>query len=152
MYSEMLGNKYFLARNYQNAALNFQDILKSNPINKSVRKKIIICYTQLGQIQNAFEHFYTLAKEDIDFIINTDMVADDCPCPELIAKYGKILPYEKESFDLKLMLAMLWLYCDTEKSFEYFKEIIVEKPDNSRIKEITFLIEKKINPNNKLTH
>ena len=152
MYSEMLGNKYFLARNYQNAALNFQDTLKSNPVNKAVRKKIIICYSQVGQIQKAFENFYVLVKEDIDFIINTDIVADDCPCPELTAKYGKILPYENESFDMKLMLAMLWLYCDTQKSLEYFNGILAENPDDSRLKEITFQIEKKINPNNKLTH
>jgi len=152
MYSEMLGNKYFLARNYQNAALNFQDTLKSNPVNKAARKKIIICYTQVGQIQNAFENFYTLSKEDIDFIVNTDMIADDCPCPELIVKYGKILPYEKESFDMKLMLAMLWLYCDKQKSLEYFKGILAENPDDSRIKEIAFLIEKKIKPTNNQTH
>lgn len=148
----MLGNKYFLARNYQNAAMNFQDTLKSNPVNKAVRKKIIICYSQVGQIQKAFENFYILVKEDIDFIINTDIVADDCPCPELTAKYDKILPYENESFDLKLMLAMLWLYCDTQKSLDYFNGILAENPTDSRIKEITYLIEKKINPNNKLTH
>jgi tetratricopeptide (TPR) repeat protein len=68
MYSEMLGNKYFLARNYEGAAANFQYTLKTDPINKSVRKKLIICYTQIGQIQKAFENFYMLAKENINFI------------------------------------------------------------------------------------
>ncbi|NWG29508.1 MAG: tetratricopeptide repeat protein [Ignavibacteriaceae bacterium] len=152
MYSEMLGNKYFLARNYESAAQNFQHILQSDPINKSIRKKLIICYTQTDQIQKAFENFYLLAKDDINFIMNTDIVADDCPCPELIAKYGNVLPYEYDSYDLKLMLAMLWLYCDAGKSLEFFKRITDENPDNSRIKEIVSLIEEKLKTTNQLTH
>lgn len=152
MYSEMLGNKYFLARNYENAAVNFQHSLQKDPINKSMRKKLIICYTQIGQIQKAFESFYQLVKEDINFIIETDLVADDCPCVELTDKYGNVLPYENESFDLKLMLGMLWLYCNAEKSFEFFKRIIVENPGDSRIKEIASLIEGKIKPTNKPIH
>jgi tetratricopeptide (TPR) repeat protein len=152
MHSEMLGNKYFLARNYQNAAENFQHILQTDPINKAVRKKLIICYTQIGLVQKAFESFYKLAKEDIGFIMDTDMIADDCPCDELTKKYGNILPYEKESNDLKLMLAMLWLYCSEEKSLDFFKTILTENPDNSRIKEIIYLIEDKLKSSNKLTH
>jgi len=152
MYSEMLGNKYFLTRNYESAAQNFQHTLKSDPINKSVRKKLIICYTQIGQIQKAFENFYILCKEDVDFIMNTDVVADDCPCAELTEKYGNKLPYENGSRDTKLMLAMLWLYCDSNKSMEYFKRILVEHPGDSRLKEIISLIENKTKSTNKLTH
>lgn len=152
MYSEMLGNKYFLARNYENAAVNFQHTLQKDPINKSIKKKLIICYTQIGQIQKAFENFHQLVKEDINFITETDPIADDCPCLELTEKYGSVLPYEDGSYDLKLMLAMLWLYCSAEKSFEFFKRIIVENPGDTRIKEITSLIEGKIKPTNKLTH
>ncbi|MGB5287128.1 MAG: tetratricopeptide repeat protein [Ignavibacteriaceae bacterium] len=148
----MLGNKHFLARNYQNAAKNFQHALQTDPINKSVRKKLIICYTQIGQIQKAFENFYMLVKEDVNFIIETNIVADDCPCPELIEKYGSVLPYENDSFDMKLMLAMLWLYCDAKKSLEFFKRILVEKPGDSRAKEIVSTIERKIKSTNTLTH
>jgi len=135
MYSEMLGNKYFLARNYNLAAVNFQETLKSDPINKAIRKKLIICYTQTGQVKKAFDIFYLLAKEDIEFIIDTDLVADDCPCEELTKKYGNILPYENESVDLKLMLAMLWLYCSTQRSLKFFKQLITEIPDDKRIQE-----------------
>lgn len=152
MYSEMLGNKYFLARKYKNAAENFQYTLQTDPINKSVRKKLIICYTQIGQINKAFENFYILAKNDISFIIDTDIVADDCPCPELIDKYGSVFPYEKDSFDLKLMLAILWLYCDAKKSLEFFKRILIEKPGDSRIREIVSSIESNIKLTNTLTH
>ena len=147
----MLGNKYFLARNYESAAKNFQHTLISDPINKSVRKKLIICYTQTGQIQKAFENFYILCNEDIGFIMDTDLVADDCPCAELTAKYGSRLPYENDSKDIKIMLGMLWLYCDAHKALEFFKRVLVEHSSDSRIKEITSLIEKKIRSTNKLT-
>lgn len=152
MYSEMLGNKYFLARDYESAATNFQHILQDDPINKSIRKKLIICYTQIGQIQKAFENFYILVKGDIDYIMNTDLIADDCPCAELTAKYGNILPYENESADLKLMLGMLWLYCNPQKSLEFFKRILIEHPSDPKIGEIASVIETKIKSSNKLTH
>jgi len=152
MYSEMLGNKYFLARNYQSAAQNLQYVLSHNPINKAARKKIIICYTQTGEIKKAFENFYTLVKEDINYIINTDPVADDCPCPELVVKYGKVFPYENDSFDMKLMLGMLWLYCDVEKSIGYFKAIDGTNIADLRIREILKLIEKNIKSINKTTN
>jgi tetratricopeptide (TPR) repeat protein len=152
IYSEMLGNKHFLARNYENAALNFQATLNSDPVNKSARKKIIICYTQIGKIREAFENFYLLVKEDIEFIIDTDMIADDCPCAELTEKYGNVFPYQKESSDLKLMLAMLWLYCSVNQSLNFFKQILVEDPENLRVQEIISLIEIKLNSNNPLTH
>ena len=152
MYSEMLGNKFFLARKYKNAAENFQYTLQTDPINKSARKKLVICYTQIGQIQKALENFYILVKEDVNFIMETDIVADDCPCPELIDKYRSVFPYEKDSFDLKLMLAMLWLYCDAKKSLEFFKRILIEEPSDLRMKEIVSSIEKNIKSTNTLTH
>jgi len=148
----MLGNKYFLARNYKGAAENFQHTLQTNPINKAIRKKLIICYTQIGQIQKAFDSFYKLVKENINFVIETDLVAEDCPCPELIAKYGTVLPYESGSSDLKLMLAMLWLYCNVTKSLEFFKQVLLENTGDSRIQEVVLLIEEKIKSTNKLTH
>jgi tetratricopeptide (TPR) repeat protein len=152
MYSEMLGNKYFLARKYENAAMNYQYTLQNNPVNKTARKKLIICYTQIGQIKKAFENFYQLVKQDINFILETDPIADDCPCIELTNKYGNILPYENESYDLKLMLSMLWLYCNPEKSLEFFKRVLVENPTDQKIKEIVCIIEEKIKSPNKLTH
>jgi len=152
MFSEMLGNKYFSARNYKNAAINYQHILQSDPINIAARKKLIVCYTQTGQIQKAFDNFYQLIKEDINSITDTNLVAEDYPCKELVEKYGSVLPNEKESFDIKLMLAMLWMYCDAKKSLEFFKGILSENSSDSKIIEIVFLIEKRIKPINKLTH
>ena len=149
MLSEMLGNRYFLARNYKQAVENFEYVLSNNPTNKSVRKKIIICYLQTGDLYKAVDMFAKLIKEDIDFIINTDLKEDACPCPELIEKYGTILPYEQNSNDLKLMLGMLWLYCDVQKSKEFFDVVIKEKPEDEKLKSIVSVIENRLKTINK---
>ena len=140
MHSEMLGNKYFLARNYRGAAQNLQYVLSQNPINKAARKKIIICYTQTGEIEKAFENFYSLVEEDISFIINTDPVADDCPCPELVFDMEQKLENNQESIDFNLILGMLWLYCNEEKSIYYFNRVLQIDPGYSKVKIILALL------------
>jgi len=140
MVSEMLGNQYFLAKKYASAASHFMQTLLEDPQNKSVRKKLIICYTQTGDIDKALEVFWDLINEDLDFVINTDLKEDACPCPELIVKYGAILPYENNSTDLRIMLSILWLYCDAEKSYKFFKSLLDENIENEKISPIVKII------------
>ena len=144
MMSEMLGNQYFLARNFSEAAKNLQYAFDLDPLNKPLRKKLIISYSQIGEIQKALTIFYNLILEDIDCIINTDLVDDDCPCPELVKHYGTILPYQENSSDLKIMLGMLWLYCDAAKSLSFFKSSEKIKPEDKRIESITNILENKL--------
>ena len=141
MVSEMLGNQYFLAKKYASAASNFIQTLLENPQNKSVRKKLIICYTQTGEINKALDVFMDLIKDDIDFVTNTDIKEDACPCPELIVKYGTVLPYENNSTDLRIMLSILWLYCDANKSLEFFKSLLDENKENEKISSVAKIIE-----------
>jgi tetratricopeptide (TPR) repeat protein len=150
MMSEMLGNQYFLVRNFSNAAKNLQYALDLDPLNKPVRKKLVICYLQIGEIQKALNIFYNLITEDIDCIINTDPVSDDCPCTDLVTHYGNILPYEENSTDLKMMLGMLWLYCDANKSLSFFKSAEKMKPEDERIKSISSIIGNRTTLINKL--
>lgn len=111
-----------------------------DPQNKSVRKKLIVCYTQTGEIRKALEVFKELVKEDVDFIINIDLKEDACPCHELIQKYGNVLPYDSNSVDVRIMLGILWLYCDTEKSNEFFKSLLDENVENEKISSIVKII------------
>jgi len=141
MVSEMLGNQYFLSKKYDNAAINFKQTLLEDPQNKSVRKKLIICYTQIGEINKALDTFVDLIKEDMDFVTNTNIKEDACPCPELIAKYGTVLPYENNSTDLRIMLSILWLYCDANKSLEFFKSLLDENKENEKISSVAKIIE-----------
>ena len=152
MPSEMLGNQYFIARKYQNAAVSLSEALSKNPSNNSAKKKLIICYTSLGEVKKALQLFNELIKDDIDLIINTDVKEDYCPCPELIEKYGSVLPYENNSRDLKIMLAILWLYCDAPKSLSFFKTVLEQDPNNEQIKSITSIIEERLKSIDKQIH
>ena len=53
---------------------------------------------------------------------------------------------------MKLMLGMLWLYCDVNKSFGFFKEIAETNIFELRIKEVLNLIEQNIKSINKNTN
>ena len=144
MQSEMLGNQYFIARKYESAAISLREALLNDPNNYAVKKKLILCYTQLGELKKALDLFNELIESNIDFIINTDIEEDYCPCPELIQKYGGVLPYEDNSKDLKIMLGILWLYCDAPKSLSFFKTVLEQEPDNKQIKSITSIIEERL--------
>ena len=58
--SEMLGNQYFLARNYDGAAHELAGALLKDAKNKFIKRKLIVCYNQIGQIQKALELFLSL--------------------------------------------------------------------------------------------
>ena len=67
--SEMLGNQYFLARNYSRSASELYKALKSDVRSKPIRRKLVICYTQIDEIGKALDTFISLIKEDVDFVI-----------------------------------------------------------------------------------
>lgn len=133
---EMKGNQYFLARNYKKAAENLEMALQIDPANKGIKRKLIICYVQTGLIDKAVELFISLSKEDISFIINTDPIEDDCPCPELVYDIEARQKAERLSLQQAQVLGILWLYCDVEVSHSYFQKALEIDPSNSRIKTI----------------
>lgn len=144
----MLGNQFFLARNYAAAAEQLEEALLRDPSNKSMRRKIIICLNETGEIHKALSHFISLIKDDADYIINTDPIADDCPCPELVYEAERHLYNNLDSVDFTLRLGMLWLYCDVNEAIRYFKEAHNLAPEDSDIKSILALLKnKQIVPN-----
>ncbi len=138
--SEMLGNQYFLARNYSSAATELEKALSKEPKSKPIRRKLIVCYTQIGHVHQALQTFLSLVKEDPDYIINTNPIDDDCPCAELVFDMEKKLLSNTDSLDCHLMLGMLWLYCDVQKSVSYFQKAQEMDRQNPLIKSITALL------------
>jgi pentatricopeptide repeat protein len=143
--SEMLGNQYFLSRNFSKAKEAYEKVLESEPQNDFIRKRLLICYTQTGEINKAFELFYEILKRDIELITNTDIVADDCPCPELVKRYGNIKPTDECSRDSRVMLGILWLFCSIEKSLEFFESLLSEEKSDIRFIEVRNIIREKLN-------
>ena len=146
--SEMLGNQYFIARNYMRAAEELSLALSKTPKNKSIKRKLIVCYTQTGQIQNALKLFLGLVKEDAEYIINTDPIDDDCPCAELVYDDEKLHNVNKNSCEYQLKLGILWLYCDIHKSISYFEIAQRLNQQNPLIKSILSILYTKMQPKN----
>ena len=120
--NEMLGNQYFMVRRYCDALAEFEEAYRKDPSNKPIRKKLIICFIKTNRIEKAFKLFTKLVEEDLEFILNTDPILDDCPCPEII--YELEYSIETNNQDKKnLALGMLWLFCDMKNSIKYFLEL-----------------------------
>ncbi len=117
--SEMLGNQYFLSRKFCEAINELEETLRKYPANKSAKKKLIICYVKTGKIFTALELFEELISEDVDFIINTDPILDDCPCPEIIYEVENTAVYTNDQ-EQAIALGILWLYCDIKFSLNHF--------------------------------
>jgi len=121
--SEMLANQYFMVRRFLDAETAFENVLAQDPLNRSARKKMIICLVNNGKIKQALDLFYKVISDDITIITNTNVSDDDCPCPEIISKFENINEPEL-SFQSKLeILGMLWLYCDYYKSIQQFEKL-----------------------------
>jgi lipopolysaccharide biosynthesis regulator YciM len=131
----MLGNQFFMARNYPAAQKEFENIMLKNHDNLSIKKKLLICYTQTGKLTEAINLFSELINENMEFVLNTDPVRDDCPCAELIEKIEKQIHPENNNYEILLVLAIIWLYCDEHKSLEYFKKLNELDPLNKIIEQ-----------------
>jgi tetratricopeptide (TPR) repeat protein len=142
--SEMLANQYFLVRNFISAKSIYESILEKDPANKSIKKKLTICYITTGEIDKALTLFLSLIKDDIDFVINTDVHSEDCPCPDLISQIENEEKLFKNEIEKTTALGMLWLYCNIENSIELFKKAEMKSPSDNRIKEINSILIKKL--------
>ena len=137
----MLGNQFFMARNFLAAEKELTPCLQQDPESKPVRRKLIICYTQLGEISKALHIFDSLVRDDIKFIINADPILDDCPCPELVSNKENFNLIE-DSDDYLISSGILWLYCDIENSIQYFKKALIKDPNNELMQSALKNIEK----------
>lgn len=142
---EMLGNQYFMARNYLGAATVFQNVLRDDPTNINARKKLIIAFTQIGKYSKALDLFTEFIQENIDNIIDTNPMKDDCPCPELVNNLENLIKYEGQSFTAYQTLGILWLYCDINRSVENFEKARKIKPKDEKTNSILVLLNKKLN-------
>jgi len=139
--NEMLGNQYFMARNYRAAQDEFELAIKKDPTLNRLKKKLIICYTQTGKVKQAIDLFIELISEHIELIIDTDPIRDDCPCPDLVEQIEKLKDSHTNSLDYHLILGIVWLYCDVNKSIEYFIKARQLEPADPRINKTIQIIE-----------
>lgn len=120
--NEMLGNQLFMARRYAEAANSLETALEQNTASKPIKRKLIICYAQTGDVERSLALFRELIKEDIQFIIDADPILDDCPCNEIIEQMEKQDDIYLDAIELKIYQGIIWLYCDPEKALSRFLE------------------------------
>jgi tetratricopeptide (TPR) repeat protein len=118
--SEMLANHYFMIRNFEKAVKSYESVVFAKSNSKSIRKKMIICYVKTFQVEKAFDEFYKLVEEDIAFITKTNLITDDCPCPDIIAEIERNEIDFKDKYEKLIALGILYLYCDKKESLVHF--------------------------------
>ena len=120
--SEMLGNRYFIARQFDKAIPYLEAALNEDSSSDKIKKKLIICYIQEGRAEQAFSVFYELVCKNPRIISDTDVFYDDCPCFELIPFWQRKMNEVDDKSAIMKILAMLFLYCDVKNSIGYFKK------------------------------
>ena len=142
--NEMLGNQYFIARNFLAAQHYLEEALIKDPNNKFISRKLIICHAQTGRISESFKLFKNIIETDIEFIVNIDLLDEDCPCPEILKLIESQKELNESSVDYKLMLGIIWLFCDINNSKKYFDEAKKIVPNYPDLERVIFSIDKHI--------
>ena len=134
--SEMLGNRYFIARQYEKAISLLEEALPNASLPEKIKKKLVICYVQVGKVEQALLHFHDLIRKDPKIIIDTDPYHDDCPCYEILPNWENSENNEKRPQYFYESLGMLYLYCNKDKAIEYFQMAL----PNTKYKTLIFSI------------
>lgn len=146
--SEMLGNQYFLGRNYLKAQVEFEHELNKHSENYAIQKKLIICYTQTSEFQKAISQYVKLIQANIDLLVDTDPVRDDCPCPELVTHMKSSINEYSSSFEERIISGILWSYCDLQNAYEIFLQAEEAHPNNSILRIILSVIKEYLDKKN----
>lgn len=144
--NEMLGNYYFLIRNYEAAIKAFETAF-SDKLPDKIIKKLIICHLVNDNFETAKLLFSKLLANNPQILIKTDIKKEDCPCPELISDYESKITKNSTVFDF-IRLAILWIYCDAEISLNYFQRAKEITPENNFVDETIKKIKSFINQTN----
>jgi tetratricopeptide (TPR) repeat protein len=140
--SEMLANRYFIARDFAAAAPVFEKVLEKDPRNERARKKLVICHTQTGNLDRAIELLLETLREAPRSIIDTHPQEEDCPCPELTGTLWRRFPYELNQLDTMVKLGILELYCNLARSMNFWRQLVELEPNEPRFVQILELLEK----------
>ena len=134
--SEMLGNYYFMTNRFQSARQVLEKALEEDPSNKSVKKKLILCYIDSGHIDKGFNLFLSLIKQDITYITDTTNNYDSCPCMDILYNFENLVYPKLSEKDYNKVLAILWLYRDVKISVKYFKKVKSMSKNDKNVDEI----------------
>lgn len=134
--SEMLGNQYFMSRQFDKALHHLERVLEGEPENERVKKKLIICYCETGHVRAALRLFEQVITNNIRLIIDTDLVSEDCPCPDILERMNWYRKVAVNSADFHSILGMLNLYCNISESINSFQTAFDLRPEDELLHRI----------------
>lgn len=141
--NEMLANQYFIAERFQDASKEYEEVLKVNTTNNLVKKKLILCYLQIGNLSSALKLFIELISTSINTIIENEINIYNQPCKKMIHMLEN-MPSSIAEEDKLLILGILWMYCDVNISKYYFKKLNYTIPNDKNIITILTILNQSI--------
>lgn len=139
--SEMLANRYFMARKFDRAVPILERLLRENPGKTRMKKKLIICYTQTGELNRAEALFLEVLRENPWLIIDTDPSSEDCPCPELTERLERQLHGRQPTVVDLNQMGILYLYCNPQASLRCFRRSLGLDPQQPYLRQILDILE-----------
>lgn len=137
--NEMLANQYFIVERFEDAYQQFEEVLKVNPSNVLVKKRLILCYIYLGKVEQAFELFTEVLTTNINILIENEIDVYDQPCKRMIHKLQN-LSSDITDTDKLTQLGILWMYCNVNTSKIYFEQLINKIPNDKKLTTILTII------------
>lgn len=134
--SEMLGNHYFLIRDYEAATAQLEEALLHDPDNWAIKKKLIICYTRMLQFDKAIDRVIEILDVDVTIIASTDIEFENCPCVELINEFINVRKSFTDEYEFHMSLGILWMYCNISESTKHFTAALGSTRYKTKIKKI----------------
>ncbi|MHB8339031.1 MAG: hypothetical protein ACYDEE_16570 [Ignavibacteriaceae bacterium] len=142
--SEMIGNQYFLVRQYNLAAKEFENSIHAEDYNVQILQKLIICYTMVNKPGKALNLFLSLINNNIDLIINQKNESINYPCKEIILRIENGEVGYEDDFTFFYVLGMLNFFCDLNNSLKYFQKANKINSKDIRITIIIKMLKKKL--------
>lgn len=100
------------------------------------KKRLVICYCETGHVKSALELFDKITRNNIELIAETNVVQEDCPCPEILERMRWYEQVAANSFDFHSIMGMLNLYCNIDDSLAAFGRALDLNPENELIKKL----------------
>jgi tetratricopeptide (TPR) repeat protein len=137
---KMLGNQYFMARNFKEA---FQYLARAHaraPGDIAVLRNLVICEVVVGRLPGALNHLLALLHAAPQVLHEGCLDVDGCPCPDILTQWSIHPPNELSQSAYLLSMGILALFCDRELAKAYLRQAQRLDPGNKALAEAINLV------------
>ncbi len=132
----MLGNQYFMARNYAKAIVSLERAMRQYPDDLSISRKLIISYIANHNLHAAIDKLKVFSNKFSDLVFIDGLADANCPCPKLLDEWKNEPPKSVTQADYYIALGILELFCGNQNGCLYFEKAKDISPDQELINEL----------------